>query len=315
MGDEQPAVCGTFDWLVEFEDLQDLLNPDHTFQPYDTQVLVIGCGNSTLSAAMHAAGYALITSIDIDVGIVEEMKARHVDSPTLRWLCLDIGEVHGALDTSSVGLAVDKGTLDAMLCGELIHVAKYLSAVWEVLVPDGVLLIVSLYPRSLLTALLTLPGDPYTIAHTYLPHKMAWCEAVGGQTKVSVATLRKSLHSHPPDQVAVTHHLQAALDDFTRLQNPLLTPEVRARIESRFSARLATRPTPCFVAVPSLPLVDIYEVLFEDQLREGYPYDAFLADWEAYQHECDPPADADADGGGDRGLTLSEALRFVEVMQ
>eukprot|EP00667_Euglena_gracilis_P015494 EG_transcript_16132 len=306
MAGEPPAVCGAFDWLVEYADLHDVLSCSEGL--VDAPVLVVGCGNSTLSHAMHAAGHPRVVSVDIDAGIIEAMRARHASTPGLEWLCLDIGEVHRVLPAASVGLAVDKGTLDAMLCGELVHVAKYLCAVWAVLCRGAPLHIVSLYPEAFLTALLSLPGDPFDVVHTYLPNKIAWCDAIGGQTSVSIATLRKAA-GPPPDVDVVARHLQVEMDNFTRRQNPLLTPQARARIEQRFAAQAAARGT---VADGPLPLGDAYLALFEEALREGYPYDAFLADWAAYQLEGDAGSGA---GGSDTAVTLAEALRFVEAMQ
>ena len=75
--------------------------------------LVIGCGNSEMSQALHADGYAAITNIDFDGGVIAEMAAKTRDTcPGMTWEVMDATQLTFA--DGSFGAVVDKGTLDAM---------------------------------------------------------------------------------------------------------------------------------------------------------------------------------------------------------
>ena len=44
------------------------------------------------------------------------MKSRHPDQPEVEWRCGDVRDMQG-IDTASIDVAFDKGTLDAMIYG------------------------------------------------------------------------------------------------------------------------------------------------------------------------------------------------------
>ncbi|KAJ2735349.1 hypothetical protein H4S06_006709 [Coemansia sp. BCRC 34490] len=102
----------SFDWFKTYKDLHQL------FSKYiagkGARILMLGCGNSTLSEDMYSAGYQNIVNVDYSDVVIECMRqrTRHMDKMT--WEVMDVREMH--LDDGSIDVAVDKGTLDALLC-------------------------------------------------------------------------------------------------------------------------------------------------------------------------------------------------------
>lgn len=57
-------------------------------------VLMIGCGNSTLSNDLYDTGIEKITNIDLSEKVVKQMKKQNEKRrPNMNWLAMDAGEV------------------------------------------------------------------------------------------------------------------------------------------------------------------------------------------------------------------------------
>eukprot|EP00937_MAST-01D_sp_MAST-1D-sp2_P005842 g5842.t1 len=125
-----------FEWYVPYESLRARLRrwaPPATARA----VLVVGCGNSTLSEQMHADGYRRVVSVDNAPSVIEDMRRQHghgqgggqggraagsdggdADASGATgsfYYVMDARQL--ALADGTFDLAVDKGTLDAMLAG------------------------------------------------------------------------------------------------------------------------------------------------------------------------------------------------------
>ena len=61
-------------------------------------------------------GYTNQLCIDFSTVVVDRMKSRHADKPQVEWKVGDVRDMTG-IDTKSVDIAFDKGTLDAMIYG------------------------------------------------------------------------------------------------------------------------------------------------------------------------------------------------------
>lgn len=107
----QEAEDVTFDWFKKYEDVVHLLHlvlPDKT-----ARILMLGCGNSTLSEDMYDDGYKNIVNIDYSPIVIERMRARNHNRPEMPWLVMDIRNLE--FEEGSFDVAIDKGTMDAMM--------------------------------------------------------------------------------------------------------------------------------------------------------------------------------------------------------
>ena len=69
---------GAFDWYQGWETLERHLKPFLSADP-DFEVLIPGCGNSRLGAALYDAGYTNITNVDSSSVVISQMTDRCAD--------------------------------------------------------------------------------------------------------------------------------------------------------------------------------------------------------------------------------------------
>ncbi|KAI0047848.1 S-adenosyl-L-methionine-dependent methyltransferase [Auriscalpium vulgare] len=102
----------TFDWFKKYAEVAPLIR--EALPDTSARILMLGCGNSTLSEDMYDDGYKNIVNIDYSGVVIEQMRARHHESrPEMEWLEMDIRDLKFASDSFDV--AIDKGTMDAMM--------------------------------------------------------------------------------------------------------------------------------------------------------------------------------------------------------
>ncbi|KAL9710919.1 hypothetical protein Ac2012v2_005459 [Leucoagaricus gongylophorus] len=78
---------------------------------------MLGCGNSKLSEDLWEDGYKNIINTDFSGVLIEKMKQRHKQiRPEMEWHEMDVRDLQFADGTFDV--AVDKGTMDAMITAE-----------------------------------------------------------------------------------------------------------------------------------------------------------------------------------------------------
>eukprot|EP00953_Heterococcus_sp_UTEX-ZZ885_P023120 12728-Heterococcus_DN1.PRE.2 len=115
-----------FDWYQRYSGLKDLL---YVHMRKDDNILMVGAGNSRLSEDMYDDGFTSLTNIDASrVCIDQRMNASALEYPD-----------------ETFDVALDKGTLDSVLCGEgsAANVAKMCMEVSRVLKPSGVYFVIS----------------------------------------------------------------------------------------------------------------------------------------------------------------------------
>ncbi|PPQ62906.1 hypothetical protein CVT24_006304 [Panaeolus cyanescens] len=102
----------SFDWFKSFADVADLL---HEIIPEKSvRILMLGCGNSTLSEDMWEDGYRNIVNIDYSPVLIQKMSARHSENrPEMTWHQMDVRNLE--FEDGSFDVAIDKGTMDAMM--------------------------------------------------------------------------------------------------------------------------------------------------------------------------------------------------------
>lgn len=107
----QEAEDATFDWFKRYEDVAHLFHP--VLPDKTARILMLGCGNSTLSEAMYDDGYKNIVNVDYSPIVIERMRARNHDRPEMPWLVMDIRNLE--FEDDSFDVAIDKGTMDALM--------------------------------------------------------------------------------------------------------------------------------------------------------------------------------------------------------
>lgn len=123
---------GFFDWYANWKQIrpcvEELLPPN----PMEQQVLMVGCGNSLMSEEMALKDeYFQITNMDIShyvldkmKGVNEKLSSKHKDKPTeqaahkiknFEYVSMDATRM--PFRDSFFDIVVDKGTYDALACG------------------------------------------------------------------------------------------------------------------------------------------------------------------------------------------------------
>ena len=159
----------TFDWLETWDSLKPTIS---RLVGRGSNVLVLGCGNAEFSEDMYADGYEHIWNVDTSETVIQQMSLRNSGKTELHWEVMDVRDLKFPDETFD--LAVDKATIDALLCGDAayLNVAKMTREVQRVLKTGGHYLAVTY-------------GDPETrLEHFERPH-LAWTvshEAIGAES-------------------------------------------------------------------------------------------------------------------------------------
>ena len=99
-----------FDWFCELPSFEYLLFR-HLNQT--DRILNLGCGNSSLSASLHARGYRNIDNIDFSETVIAKMREQSVAMPNLKWHVMDMLDLR--FDNGSFDVVLDKGNMDALM--------------------------------------------------------------------------------------------------------------------------------------------------------------------------------------------------------
>ena len=100
---------GNFDWYVDWEQLKPKLK---NLIKENDKILNVGCGNSKLAFQMSKDNYLNIINIDISGVVIEKMKKLY---PNLNYIEMDA--THMTFNSNDFDCVIDKGTLDAIMCG------------------------------------------------------------------------------------------------------------------------------------------------------------------------------------------------------
>ena len=98
-----------FDWYADWDQLEkhfkEILNEND-------KILMVGCGNSKLSSQMYNFNFKNITNIDISDVVIGKMQKQF---PDMKWIEMDATKMD--FEDNYFDCAIDKGTLDAIMCG------------------------------------------------------------------------------------------------------------------------------------------------------------------------------------------------------
>lgn len=125
----------TFDWLENYSSLKPYLAP--LLPSTEARILVLGCGNAEFSENMYDDGYHNIVNIDISPVVIDQMRERNAERIEMVFRVMDVRELE--YPDNTFDLAIDKSTIDALLCGDqsFLNVAKMTREVQRVLKVDG----------------------------------------------------------------------------------------------------------------------------------------------------------------------------------
>nr|XP_020489774.1 EEF1A lysine methyltransferase 4 [Labrus bergylta]XP_020489775.1 EEF1A lysine methyltransferase 4 [Labrus bergylta] len=111
--DERYKTEQCYDWLGGFSKFQHLLEKN---VKKEDSILIIGCGNSSMSSDMYSTGFHSITNIDYSSVCISTMSARHSDCPGMSWHQMDVRQL--SFPDASFDVVLEKATLDAIMVGE-----------------------------------------------------------------------------------------------------------------------------------------------------------------------------------------------------
>ena len=112
--DERFSVEDNFEWCKSYSDFKHLI---HEHMPKKNErILMLGCGNSSLSEEMYYDGYTNIVNIDYSPIIIEKMRRKHKHLVGMQYMLMDITRM--TFDKNSFDVVMEKGTLDALLVDE-----------------------------------------------------------------------------------------------------------------------------------------------------------------------------------------------------
>ena len=82
------------------------------------KILILGCGNADFSADLYDEGYENIINVDISDVVIKQMADKHEEErPQMKWIVMDITDMK-EFETDSFDLAIDKSTIDSLICSE-----------------------------------------------------------------------------------------------------------------------------------------------------------------------------------------------------
>ncbi|XP_015114910.1 eEF1A lysine and N-terminal methyltransferase homolog [Diachasma alloeum] len=149
-----------FEWYGEYPELCGQLSK--FIKPKD-DVLVVGCGNSTLSMDLYDVGYSNVTSIDISKIVIDQMRDKNrIDRPDLVFEQMDATQTTYSNENFSVVL--DKGTLDALMPDTnkdtILRINRFFDEISRVLRRGGRYICISLLQEHILRKIVAYFSSP-----------------------------------------------------------------------------------------------------------------------------------------------------------
>eukprot|EP00195_Chlamydomonas_chlamydogama_P006454 CAMPEP_0202899936 /NCGR_PEP_ID=MMETSP1392-20130828/9339_1 /ASSEMBLY_ACC=CAM_ASM_000868 /TAXON_ID=225041 /ORGANISM="Chlamydomonas chlamydogama, Strain SAG 11-48b" /LENGTH=421 /DNA_ID=CAMNT_0049586239 /DNA_START=342 /DNA_END=1607 /DNA_ORIENTATION=+ len=183
-----------FDWFFNYPALRAICG-DHLIRK-DLPCLHLGCGNSILQEGLATDGFVQVVNVDISPVVISQMQEQHSTHPALQYRVCDCRSMQTDFEDGSFGSAIDKGTLDAVLCGEhgTADTLAYLKEVDRILIPGGIFLLISLGGPSTRLELMRKAAVTWTVDVMLLPkpHIYLQCEAsITGRLSSSTNILEK----------------------------------------------------------------------------------------------------------------------------
>lgn len=218
--------CGkkAFEWYAEYPQLCEILVK---YVKMKDDILIVGCGNSTLSMSLYDTGYRNIINIDISHIVIKQMRdINNSTRPDLIYEYMDATQMTYPDDKFSVVL--DKGTLDALMPDAkettVSKVDKYFKEITRVLRNGGRYICISLLQEHILRKLLSYfpaSGFMFRIVRCHEAESKAGVEEGSALpvfvivatkfTKLSQNVLEIALVDGPPERLSTTDDMVSAV--------------------------------------------------------------------------------------------------------
>jgi SAM-dependent methyltransferase len=138
------------EWFKTFAALEPFLKRHLLTKPNDSRILHLGSGDSTIPVDLAKLGYHNQLCVDFSQVVVDMMNTPNARDLGIEWQQADVRNLN-ILHDSSIDIAFDKGTLDAMIYGSpwdppddvKENTRKYMDEVVRVLKDDGVFLYIT----------------------------------------------------------------------------------------------------------------------------------------------------------------------------
>ncbi|KAL0212374.1 hypothetical protein RCL1_006000 [Eukaryota sp. TZLM3-RCL] len=163
-----------FDWYLTYVNLKDILSP---YLQEGMKILVVGCGNSRLSYQLYEDGFKNVVSIDIADSAINQMIEKYRETaPELEWQVMDVRKLD--FPSGSFDLVVDKGTMDALLCGKdsFENVYSAHKEIHRVLKPSGTYINITYGQPEARQDHFRRQGLNWTVEHKTVPKSMLGLE-------------------------------------------------------------------------------------------------------------------------------------------
>ncbi|GMH46767.1 hypothetical protein TrRE_jg6633 [Triparma retinervis] len=106
-----------FDWLVSYPQVSSLLRSSlPNFGSLNC--LLVGCGNSTFSSDLYAAGIGSVTSLDYSSNVISAMKKKYPEKSDFKWVVGDMTKLPEVFSDGSFDVVIDKAAMDALMVNE-----------------------------------------------------------------------------------------------------------------------------------------------------------------------------------------------------
>ncbi|XP_070166098.1 eEF1A lysine and N-terminal methyltransferase homolog [Polyergus mexicanus] len=213
-----------FEWYGEYPELCEILLK---YVKIKDDILIVGCGNSTLSMSLYDVGYRNIINIDISHIVIKQMRDINISTrPDLIYEHMDATKMTYTDEKFSVIL--DKGTLDALMPDAkettISTIDKYFKEITRVLRNGGRYICISLLQEHILRKLLSYfpaSGFMFRISRCHEAESKARLEEgslvpifvviATKFTKLSQTVFELALVDGPPERLSSTDDMVSAI--------------------------------------------------------------------------------------------------------
>jgi len=158
-----------FDWYQDYKALKPLIQP-HLTNAEEFEILIPGCGNSSLGADLYDDGFVNITNIDVSAVVINYMSTRYASREEMEFTVMNATKMD-FLPDDCFNMVIDKALLDAQLCGEnnFQNISEMVNEIYRVLKPGGVYVVVSYGVPATRMGYLKTPNLNWDVSYKSIP--------------------------------------------------------------------------------------------------------------------------------------------------